>query len=147
MTTKTEHEPIESEIFFDKQVQQPVWVDIQSIMFDRSIILTLENNNINCSSLQEIISNTIPCQLQRLEQMQLAIKQNITLPYVVLKKHTTKKIISRLSYVPKSLRSKIAQKVIPEIPEKITYSIIDGRHRIVCSILYKTPRIKAIIVN
>ena len=110
-------------------------IKIEKIEVDRVVQNTLEELTIDCPNPKKtrggVISST--GKLDRMEDMNEAFDYNITLPPVKLKRHET------FMYIPPQLRD--AGGNLP----KITYSILDGRHRVAASIINGFTHVPAII--
>ena len=109
-------------------------IEIEKIEVDRVLQNTLEELMIEYSNPKKTRGGVIlTSKLNRMEDMKNAFNDNKPLPPVKLKKHET------FMYIPPKLRSSGGN------PPKITYSILDGRHRVATSILKGFTHVPAII--
>jgi hypothetical protein len=121
------------------------FIPIKHIKIDTEMKKILEKYNINISNYiidkdDEWIG---PLNDQRLLSVISAIKNKIPLPPIDVKIFSSPRK-ERQSYVPPRLRNKIKPKILPSRPT--IYSVFNGRHRVVASIILKFTHIPAKIV-
>ena len=110
-------------------------IELKDVEIDRIV-----GNTLHCLGVKTINPKKTRCgivsvngKLSRMKEMTWAFDENKILPPVKLKKHQI------TLYVPPSMRKDGEEK------KKITYSILDGRHRVALSIMKNYKKIPAII--
>ena len=112
-----------------------VLIETEKIEVDRIVENTLRDRNIDCKNPKKTRCGIVSVsgRLNRMDDMEKAFRENKKLPPVKLKKHLVK------IYIPPKLRNGANN------PNRITYSILDGRHRVALSIIKGYTKIPAII--
>ena len=109
-------------------------VDTEKIEIDRIVANTLYQKNIDCNNPRKTRAGIVSVSgvLSKIDDIEKVFKTTKFLP-VKLQKHEV------TIYKPPQLRK------AGETPVKITYSILDGRHRVALSIINDYPKVPAII--
>ena len=128
--------------YIAKEIEDTALIPISKIEIDRVMESTLGEYD---ASTENLILKTrgaiAPApRLRRMDRMLEGFHDGVVLDPVILKIHKTG---GGRKYVPPALRAK---GVAPEeIPVVTTYSIVQGRHRVVASILYGYTHVPAIV--
>jgi hypothetical protein len=125
----------------DKSAENIVLVSLKSIELQSFMVKILENKGIDLTDYTKM-DRCETFSLSRLESMEEAMDNNTPLPPVMLQLHAGRPE-QVLNPLPSLLARGAKPRIIPATPE--TFSVENGRHRIVMSILKGYTHIPAII--
>lgn len=123
-------------------------IPIHQIELDSSMLKTLEDMDSNFDKTNFIIKNRVDKPTRKLSRMERILKgmnSNINLPPVVLKMYIQEAVPRKERWVTKSRREH--PDYIPTFtegkPRIVSYSVEDGRHRVVGSIINNFTHVPA----
>jgi hypothetical protein len=142
MASTTVSENMSSYVFSDEE--NTVLIPISGVEFDHVMINTLDKHgagsgNLIKSNRNRVVGNT----LSRIDGVLGGMKDAVEFDRIVVNKHVAG---GHRVYVPPGRRTRDGEKY-KTVPETVTYSITDGRHRVVASVISDFSHVPARITS